>query len=668
MDIHFDKPSLAFIRDGFSEEPCNILYDQTLDNKQFVTATGFVPSMRIKKYKPAKPEQYGLTDGSTMCYIDRDADNSKIDVLFKNDSLSCKKTDTIFGSDFITDVFEDNKPDRSQNFPFNKCVFKIDDSKVNIDKLNTFWEKMGKAECDALFADLRKENKSLEADIAKLLADYTELVDKFKKAQIDSNGKNVTIKDMSSERDELLEKKQFITINLNNLKSDYDKTKKKLEQTEEDYKKVVNDYNLKVRTTFDNQKKLDDSYAILKTSFDDLKRSYKQLQQEYSVLKTAYDTLYDQYQTLKTQNNTLKANLQNKEDEYKTKKGAYDLCQYQLNQCLQSTQTGVNDLKYRIIDCKTDIKRKTIERDNLQKEKADWDAKLIQARSEEQKSKSAYESCNQERIQKTSLTKELQDIIDKWKIERNYCGDYDNHIQSLTSQIGSVVSWCQIYTDLDKYYIDLARADIEKLEKKVDDSCKPATPKQFSITDYYKQSLVFQMGGGHQRKTAMIGTFQNPVSSNLRWKILQRFFMSTSGYQGTFQGGSSWKGLIPVFSDEKKTGSAENTTYMVVSPMFWVSKSVTAKCNCVADDEAFIYINGTLVGKTNNDGVRMDMSYNFKPYMPYVIVVIHINGGDAGELIVDNGFDEVIDAMIEVPSDVVNKLKAENATIMLNSF
>lgn len=690
MDIHFSKPSIGYLRDEFSEEACNILYDQELDKNQFTTATGFIPTMRIKKFKPSKPELYGITDDNkemaTMCYIDKDSENKKMDILFSNEELDCTKGNTIFNNDIITDVFEDNKPDRNQNFAFNKCVFKVDNSKVNTDSLNTFWNKMGKAECDALFADVRKENKEFEQQLDKLLKDYQELSRKVKLNQSDILSKKGVISELSKERDTLIEKSNFISNNLKRIVDSFEIEKRKLAQMKKDYETVIQDYNDKMKTLSTNKQQLNDLQESLKLSFQTLTKQYKQLQQEFAVLTTAYDVLYSSYLSLKKQNEKLKADLQSKNDEYKSKKGAFDLCQYQLNQCLNRTQSDVNSLKYRIYDCKNEIKRKTIERDNLQKTKEDLDNELKLARSEEQRTKIAYETCNSERIQKQSLTTELQNIIDNWKKNRFYCDDYDKAIDSVANEIYSTVSLCQTYTDLDKFTLSLNKQDLEKAKQNAENTCKVAPPAKYSIDEFYKNTLFYYQGAftytvtqgtrtatrkksAHDIKTNMIGTFAQPIAIGYNWRnSLSGWFLQEaadvvktwapalitqeSTMRKAFNEANAWKGIIPIFSSDLNTGSAPETVYIAICPLFFVSKQVTGFIDCVADDEAFFYINGKLIGKTNNAGVRYSDKYTFNPYTPYVLVIVHVNGGGTGEIKVEKGFNEVIDYMIKTPNDV----------------
>jgi hypothetical protein len=183
-------------------------------------------------------------------------------------------------------------------------------------------------------------------------------------------------------------------------------------------------------------------------------------------------------------------------------------------------------------------------------------------------------------------------------------------------------------------------------------ACKPNEPIPFTIQEYYSQVTTTEAGGGWRAKDRMVGSFSKPVPKDYAWLAISNQYMMLSRYDAVFKSGRGWKDLMPFFGDEFSTGSWGDTTYMVIGPRFWVSKQVTGSVEADADDDAFVYINGVLIGKSNNQGFGLNTSYTFQPRKGYRIVVVHFNGGGTGRLESRRGFSEVIPFMIKQPQEL----------------
>ena len=148
----------------FKEDPCEILMGSNLDNKAYATSVAFVPSMRMKTWKPGK--NAGDNVNGTFCYMDTQDSGG-----FPS-KQSC--TDgTVFGYNvpFIKRSFFYNKLDSTDTFPTEKCIFELDDSKVTDKNLNPFWHKINELDCVGQFAEYQASNVILKANIAQLKID-----------------------------------------------------------------------------------------------------------------------------------------------------------------------------------------------------------------------------------------------------------------------------------------------------------------------------------------------------------------------------------------------------------------------------------------------------------------------------------------------------------------
>ena len=142
----------------FKEDPCSILMGEELNTKAYKTAVAFVPSMRMKVWKPKEEN----TSSNTFCYME----TNKFSYPTQDDC----SVDKLFGEQvpFIKSTFFDNKLEKTKTFPENKCVFEIDKSKISDDGLNKFWTKINDLECTGQFVEYQKSNVTLASELKSL--------------------------------------------------------------------------------------------------------------------------------------------------------------------------------------------------------------------------------------------------------------------------------------------------------------------------------------------------------------------------------------------------------------------------------------------------------------------------------------------------------------------
>lgn len=153
---------------NFKEEPCGILMGNGgIDDEAYLTATTFVPTMRMKKWKPKSGSvATGLDKSREYCYMDYDSNLTDYWFQWPNEQ-ACDR-DLFRGNPAIADVFVDDKMDMSRSFPFKKCVFAVDKKAATDSNLSTFWNTVNDVDCKALYAWAQASNAILNKDVLAL--------------------------------------------------------------------------------------------------------------------------------------------------------------------------------------------------------------------------------------------------------------------------------------------------------------------------------------------------------------------------------------------------------------------------------------------------------------------------------------------------------------------
>lgn len=148
----------------FKEDPCSILMGEELNSKAYKTAVAFVPSMRMKVWKPKEGgRDGGEGEGSNeFCYMETDKYSYPTRGVCSADALFDGKVP------FIKSAFFDNKLEKTKTFPEDKCVFEIDRTKMTDAALNTFWTKINDLECTGQFVEYQKSNLTLTRELRSL--------------------------------------------------------------------------------------------------------------------------------------------------------------------------------------------------------------------------------------------------------------------------------------------------------------------------------------------------------------------------------------------------------------------------------------------------------------------------------------------------------------------
>ena len=291
-------PSVSIF--NFKEDQCDILMGCNLEPRAFKTAVAFVPSMRMKSWKPGK--NAGGNSNGTFCYIDTTENN-----WFPSTNACIDGTVFGYSVPFIKRSFIDNKLDNTDTFPTEKCVFEIDRSKVTDTNLNPFWKKINDLDCIGQFKDYQSSNLLLSNNIETLKKNIKEIERKNADILYIIYALSNTLYDKTIEYADVTQK-----INIENTSNETLKTEKRLLETSIESKNSsfltnyktfskqiislftnYNTYSNLIYKQIETQNSLDTDIILLNRRIREIKNDYDTTYQNYDATYSNYTKTYD---------------------------------------------------------------------------------------------------------------------------------------------------------------------------------------------------------------------------------------------------------------------------------------------------------------------------------------------------------------------------------------
>jgi len=360
----------------FKDEACEILMGQgQMSDLAYQTALGFIPNMRMKKWKPRQ----GTDSNKTFCYMNIDSTKDYW-FTFPNER-ACSMG--LFGdTPIIKQVFSNAELDNTSSFPFNKCVFEVDAKQVNDNVLSTFWSNVDQIDCASLYAGYQYSNAILQNEIAEMT--QIENSCNVYLQQLDQNlvhlsnvvvSCNAQIESLEERIYNLNQQDKGILQNLYVTKNSIDIITTQYASYRHDAEIVINAWthsnavmvnNVQAATTYDNQmiaantkltKQLGDLWgtyttdvAYMTTLSNEFLTIYKQNQQYVAWNASLTGSLNSCHASINSLNGSIsdytnrynqeKVNNTNLNNSLTSITNQLNLCQSQLNQCT-TTQAGL---------------------------------------------------------------------------------------------------------------------------------------------------------------------------------------------------------------------------------------------------------------------------------------------------------------------------------------
>ena len=269
MDL--ETPSdLVSLRTDFAPETCDVLQSFDLDQNNLEIQNTYLSANRIRKLKKEGHNE------SNSCYIDDDPKNGIQDYVMKN--ASCDFNNGMFQNvPFITDVYSDDKKDRSRNFPVNKCVFNIDPTKINTNSLNAFWSNLTDLECQQQSMALSNDIQSYIDQVSQCHGYLYLEDDTLRTLQNQINDKNIVTQELENTKYNLQQTVQKLLDNINELADDAKRLNDKINQMQGSLETCLKDKSM-------NKSDWKSKYAKLKSDYATLMERLTLLQQEFNRL------------------------------------------------------------------------------------------------------------------------------------------------------------------------------------------------------------------------------------------------------------------------------------------------------------------------------------------------------------------------------------------------
>lgn len=273
--------------DNLTVDSCNVLSNR-YDGEYSNTAKNVLDNNRIKEFKPVLDTEV-LEDNVEMCYMNNDAKSGMKDVFMVD--KECSKNDPYFNSfDFITDVQPSEKILGTKYDKFDRCVLKIDKSKIDNDSLDRFWKTWGEETdiCDRTTKSIKERNTVLKQKQKDLLSIYN----KNEMIKMDLNmlitSRNKSMYDLKNQIEEL-------HIKLQKTNEDYTEKAKMIGEGEKTYSSLVDSSNRQLNNLNNKKAELEKAISLIRPTFTKTKEAAETLYNDIKNLNDKIRPLKEEY-------------------------------------------------------------------------------------------------------------------------------------------------------------------------------------------------------------------------------------------------------------------------------------------------------------------------------------------------------------------------------------
>ena len=467
----------------FREEQCEILMGNDLPGKALATAIEFVPTMRMKYWKPSKPPP---DNGNKFCYINT------------SDIQADKKTCDGFkeaGSKFIKNAFIDEGLDVTQTFPTEKCVFEIDPEKVNDSSLTQFWSSVKTIDCSQQFELYQKKISKMKYDIVN----YDRLMTTSNTIFRNCNVENENLNNTKQTNIEILKQLRFDisimkgsntslenSIEYRNYEASQVLTKYKYNQ--DLYAAYSNALNNRLSNLNSFQVKLNKKQKELTSQLDTytdksnvLAGEYARKNSSYETIRASYYIAYSNLLSLTGQINTLQPifnSCTSNVAEMREKLKQCTKIRPEIKKTLSDNQETLIECNRQLNNCETAYRDCLVAQSNL----AMSNEKTILLYQDCQREYTIVDTTNQMLIAESNT---LRLAISEWLRTHYKCDFEKNQLESLTQKQINVLQTCRTQ-DIAKYdmkLVELKQAEVQGAIDQVQSCVANSTTMYTSISE-----------------------------------------------------------------------------------------------------------------------------------------------------------------------------------------
>lgn len=457
------KSSISY----YNESPCDILTSKPLNHEATYVSTTFVPTLRLKEWKPINQKQTSESNYKyDYCYIDQ------TDPALPPDRCDAQ----LFGNaPFINSTFVDSNQDITRALASKKCVLQIDPTQVTSESLDTFWGTMSNTECMTMVNTFQASNLTLESEITDYSQRITDMSNIIADYQYQSNGNAKQIASLMNKISTTIYENESLATYIkdnqqlyNNRASEYTTMNASCIRNISELKTLFNGCTTGLTYWVNNSNETSYQYSTSNPI-------YEKQQVQYGLNLMALSNIIDQYHAKQT------AQIQLRE-QYKTLSNDNNQCFYSLNSCksqLQTCTTKDNTAIASATQYLTQWTACTAQLDTCSNNTHACDTSVNTFLKPENKTSiTTYQACEaslrecQTKLEQDRATAaQIKVNTNEWTRTHVNCRPYQPPIDTLNAEIQQILTWCtfgqQAEAQATQTLNDLGAAAIQNLNDEI---------------------------------------------------------------------------------------------------------------------------------------------------------------------------------------------------------
>lgn len=428
------KSSISY----YNESPCDLLTSKPLNHEATYVSTTFVPTLRLKEWKPIYQKQASESNYKyDYCYIDQ------TDPALPPDRCDAQ----LFGNaPFINSTFIDSNQDITRALASKKCVLQIDPTQVTSESLDTFWGTMSNTECMTMVNTFQASNLTLESEITDYSQRITDMSNIIADYQYQSNRNAKQIASLMNKISTTIYENESLSTYIkdnqqlfNNRASEYTTMNASCIRNISELKTSFNGCTTELTYWVNNSNNTSYLYSTSNPI-------YEKQQVQYGLNLMAFSNIRDQYNAKKAAQILL-------QEQYKTLSNDNTQCFYSLNSCTSQLQTCTTKDNTAITNAKqylTQWTACTAQLDTCSNNTHACDTSVNTFLKPENKSsivtfqacEASLRDCQTKLEQDRATAKTIKYNTDEWIRTHMNCTPYQPPIDTLNAEIQQILTWC----------------------------------------------------------------------------------------------------------------------------------------------------------------------------------------------------------------------------------
>lgn len=425
------------IASHFNESPCDILKSSS-DRDAYYISTTFIPTMRIKQWKPLDPAT--MSSNLAYCYLEQ-----------KDPAVNFNCTKDAFSNpDFLKHVFPNNEQDITRPIATEKCVLAIDPNNIQPDALNHFWHKMGHNECQTMVTTFATSNAKLESEISKHTDTLISLTHTLNQNAETISAKRKTLQDLNADVYDLKVANRNLQTACNEQAELNVIYTKNLADLTASCSSTVNNLSAYNTTCINNLTYWTAEHEKKTAKYTTKKPIYEKQQVKYNTNKMALSNLMQQYTNLVENKKQLDTNFVIENNNNIKCQDEKATCLRLYAGCLSSDASAIaqgSNYNRNWQDCLTTLAQCTTSNKSCTADLIQLETKNKATVSNYQVCQNSLEACNDQLANDTTTLKGIQKQIKLWKDTHVNCSQYPPIIEGLKIAIQDILAWCRFPMD-----------------------------------------------------------------------------------------------------------------------------------------------------------------------------------------------------------------------------